>query len=351
MELNVQEWKEFKISDYFSVNGTKTTKLEILTDEYGLGAYPYVTTQAKNNGVAGRYNCYTEQGNVLVADSAVEGYVSYQENNFSASDHVEKLIPKFKLNRYTAMFLVTILNKENYRYSYGRKFNQNNIRNTVIKLPSKQLESGEFIPDWQFMEDYIKSLHHKPITTKIVTGNVKELEIDKWKEFKVSKLFSIIYKAKAYTKEEVVETDTGIHFVSRTDCNNGIDMIVDKNAKYEGLEDGNCITIGDTTATCFYQNKEFIAGDHMVILRANWLNLKRGLFFRTLFAQEALKYCYGRAFRMDLIKDTLLKLPIQRNEKGNPIIDDNCTFSDKGYIPDWQFMENYINSLPYSDRI
>lgn len=351
MELNVQDWKEFKLSDYFNVIGTTTTKLDTLIDEYGMGNYPYVTTQATNNGVAGYYNCYTEEGNILVADSAVAGYVSYQPYNFSASDHVEKIMPKFPFNKYVAMFLVTILNLENYRYSYGRKFNQDNIRNTVMKLPAKQTSNGSYIPDWQFMEDYIKSLHHKPITTKVKADNVKELDVNNWEEFKVSNLFNRIYKAKAHTKEEVVEVDKGIHFVSRTDCNNGVDITVEKDSRYEGLEEANCITIGDTTATVFYQNERFIAGDHMVVLRANWLNLKRGLFFRTLFAQEGIRYCYGRAYRMDLIKNTLLKLPIQRDNDGTPVIDDNRTYSDSGYIPDWQFMEDYINSLPYSDRI
>lgn len=351
MELNVQDWKEFKLSDYFNVIGTTTTKLDTLIDEYGMGNYPYVTTQATNNGVAGYYNCYTEEGNILVADSAVAGYVSYQPYNFSASDHVEKIMPKFPFNKYVAMFLVTILNLENYRYSYGRKFNQDNIRNTVMKLPAKQTSNGSYIPDWQFMEDYIKSLHHKPITTKVKADNVKELDVNNWEEFKVSNLFNRIYKAKAHTKEEVVEVDKGIHFVSRTDCNNGVDITVEKDSRYEGLEEANCITIGDTTATVFYQNERFIAGDHMVVLRANWLNLKRGLFFRTLLAQEGIRYCYGRAYRMDLIKSTLLKLPIQRDRNGNPVIDDNRTYSDSGYIPDWQYMEDYINSLPYSDRI
>ena len=351
MELNVQDWKEFKLSDYFNVVGTTTTKLDTLIDEYGIGNYPYVTTQATNNGVAGYYNCYTEEGNILVADSAVAGYVSYQPCNFSASDHVEKIMPKFPFNKYIAMFLVAVLNLENYRYSYGRKFNQDNIRNTVIKLPAKQTTNGSYIPDWQFMENYIKSLHHKPITTKVKAGNVKDLDVDNWEEFKVSDLFNKIYKAKAHTKEEVVEVDKGIHFVSRTDCNNGVDITVDKDTRYEGLEEANCITIGDTTATVFYQNEKFIAGDHMVVLRADWLNIKRGLFFRTLFAQEGIRYCYGRAYRMDLIKDTLLKLPIKRDGNENPVIDDNRTYSDKGYIPDWQFMEDYINSLPYSDRI
>lgn len=155
---HINDWQMFNINDYFKVIGSKTTKLKTLNDDYGFGIYPYVTTQATNNGVAGYYDYFTEQGNILVADSAVAGFVSYQPNNFTASDHVEKLLPKFNMNKYIAMFLVTILNYENYRYAYGRKFNQGNIRKTFIKLPAKLNKNSTYEPDWQYMEDYIKSL-------------------------------------------------------------------------------------------------------------------------------------------------------------------------------------------------
>ncbi|MCI9110716.1 MAG: hypothetical protein HFH47_02750 [Bacilli bacterium] len=150
--LNKKNWKEFLITDLFEVKGTKTTKIEEL-EIYGDGIYPYVTTQSSNNGVSDSYNFFSEDGNVLTIDSAVIGYCSYQEKNFSSSDHVEKLVPKFKLNKYIALFIVTIINQENYRYSYGRKFNQTKIKNTKIKLPAI---NGK--PDWTYMENFIKSL-------------------------------------------------------------------------------------------------------------------------------------------------------------------------------------------------
>ena len=62
-------------------------------------------------------------------------------------------MPHFDLNVFRAMFLTTIINKEQYRYSYGRKFNQDRIRETVIKLP---LKDGKI--DWEFIENYIKGL-------------------------------------------------------------------------------------------------------------------------------------------------------------------------------------------------
>ncbi len=154
LNLNFEQWKEFNLADLFSITGSKTTSV-IELEEYGYGKYPYITTQATNNGVGGFYDFCTEKGNVLTIDSAVLGYCSYQPFDFSASDHVEQLIPKFEMNRYVAMFLVTVLNLEQYRYNYGRKASQTRLKTIKIKLPSK---NGE--PDFEFMENYIKSLNY-----------------------------------------------------------------------------------------------------------------------------------------------------------------------------------------------
>lgn len=150
--LDVSTWRYFRLPALFKITGSKTTALKKL-QKCGPGEFPYVTTQATNNGVAGFYDFHTEEGNVLTVDSAVLGFCSYQPLNFSASDHVEKLIPLFEMNKYIAIFLTTILNLEQYRYNYGRKSCQERMEKTKIKLPSKK-----HAPDFQFMERYIKSL-------------------------------------------------------------------------------------------------------------------------------------------------------------------------------------------------
>jgi len=382
MELNVQDWKEFRLNKVFTLKGGFFNKKP---EHSEVGTIPFLASTENNNGVTEYYSLNdiiswdkvgepdnTLENKLFSANCiavTVNGSVCnafYQKTQFTCSHDITQLCLKHHtMDEYIGQFLCVVIMMDKYRWNYGRKpHDVKKFGMSIIKLPIKYNEDNipvidenrtysdeGYIPDWQFMEDYIKSLHHKPITTKVKAGNVKDLDVDNWEEFKVSDLFNKIYKAKAHTKEEVVEVDKGIHFVSRTDCNNGVDITVDKDTRYEGLEEANCITIGDTTATVFYQNEKFIAGDHMVVLRADWLNIKRGLFFRTLFAQEGIRYCYGRANRMDLIKDTLLKLPIKRYGNGNPVIDDSHTYSDNGYIPDWQFMEDYINSLPYSDRI
>ena len=52
------------------------------------------------------------------------------------------------------MFIIPILRLEKFRYGYGRKWGLGRMEQSVIKLPVTP--EGE--PDYQFMEDYIKTL-------------------------------------------------------------------------------------------------------------------------------------------------------------------------------------------------
>lgn len=153
LNMDIKEWQYFSVGCLFDVKGTKTTSINEV--ESNPGNNNYVTTQATNNGVLLLTSLMSETGNVITIDSATIGFVSYQEHDFVASDHVEKLIPKFQIDKYIALFLATILNGEQYRYGYGRKRNQINIRNDRIKLPSKNNA-----PNWEYMRSYIKSLQN-----------------------------------------------------------------------------------------------------------------------------------------------------------------------------------------------
>ncbi|PWZ71642.1 hypothetical protein DD880_13450, partial [Staphylococcus pseudintermedius] len=67
------------------------------------------------------------------------------------------------INKYSALFLVTILDLEREKYSFGRKY-RTRIPKTKIKLPVKKNQRGEYIkdknnryiPDWEYMEEFIK---------------------------------------------------------------------------------------------------------------------------------------------------------------------------------------------------
>lgn len=160
-KIDVSDWKEFSLLDLFEITGTVTTpKNELNLDDGGI--YPYITTAASNNGVAGYSEKYTEEENILTIDSAVVGTCLYQEYKFTASDHVEKLIPRFKLTKEIGLYLSTIINVAGklLNYAYNEKRSQTALKKESILLPITK--DGQ--PNWSYMENYIKGL---PFSTKI----------------------------------------------------------------------------------------------------------------------------------------------------------------------------------------
>lgn len=144
------------------------------------------------------------------------------------------------------------------------------------------------------------------------------LDTSGWRGFRIGNLFDSIAKAESYSKDALdvcdVFNNSAIPHVTRTDENNAVDAFV-VNSGFSGLERGNAIVIGDTTSTISYQPDDFIAGDHIVVMRAGWLNVLTGLFLVSLLQKERFRYSYGRAFIMPLIAGTVVKLPVTSDGK------------------------------------
>ena len=85
------------------------------------------------------------------------GYTNYMDVDFMASGDVA-LGYNNHLNKYNALFLVTLFDKERFKYSFGRKWGRY-LSDTTIPLPVKK----DNTPDWDYMENYIKSLPYGDI--------------------------------------------------------------------------------------------------------------------------------------------------------------------------------------------
>ena len=200
---------------------------------------------------------------------------------------------------------------------------------------SKRYSDSGFIPDWDFMENFIKSLKYKLPETK--RNTYVDISSQNWVSFTLEELGIEIYKAKAHSKVDMDFSKSRqldrLPFVSRTELNNSVDGWIFKDEE-SGIEEGNALVVGDTTSTISYQPNPFVAGDHIVVIRAEWLNKYTGLFIQTLLNKERYRYSYGRAFKMDLIKTTKLLLPVDINKE-----------------VDWKWIEDYIKSLPFAENI
>lgn len=153
MSLYDKRWKWFYFIDLFNI---KKGKRRVMSKINKNGKYPFVSSISVNNGVKFMTNIKPNQEEKVITvnynGSVAEAF--YQPEPFWASDDVNVLYPKFELNPYIAMFLITIIRKEKYRFNYGRKWHKERMEQSKIKLPIIDVRE----PDWKFMEDYIKSL-------------------------------------------------------------------------------------------------------------------------------------------------------------------------------------------------
>ncbi len=151
------------------------------------------------------------------------------------------------------------------------------------------------------------------------------LEAYSWKIFNLITLFDMkagkYYPRKSYNEGY-------IPLISASENNNGVIKFTDLEPKYN-----NCLTIGKIGISTFYQNIPFVATSDVTILIPKIENFNKylGLFIATILNQEKYKWSYGRQIRLNDCQKLTIKLPV----------------TTQG-LPDWEFMENYIKSLPYS---
>ena len=150
--LDHDDWRKFKLGDLFEIQKGKRLTKRDMTD----GNVPYIGASRLNNGITdyiGQEPIF-EGGTITVSYDGSVGEAFYQPEPFWASDAVNVLIPRFTMNRYSAMFIVTIIRQEQYKFSYGRKWKVSLMKQHPIKLPV----NPENEPDWNFMEEYIKTM-------------------------------------------------------------------------------------------------------------------------------------------------------------------------------------------------
>jgi hypothetical protein len=145
----------FTYSELFDVEKGKRI---VVSKTLQKGDCPYVSAADKNNGISNYLDLEpNHKGNTItVCYTGSIGETFYQPNDYWASDNVNVLYPKFSLNPFIAMFLITLIRKEKYRFSYGRTWHKGRMEKSTIKLPITEDKK----PDWDFIEKFIKSLNY-----------------------------------------------------------------------------------------------------------------------------------------------------------------------------------------------
>lgn len=158
VELMSNKWKTFKYGDIFEIDRGKSNEEDDI-----FGASPLIGASQNENGSNGEYinaKPYYKKPLITVGNGGNTGcgQCFFQSIPFNAKSTVNVLDIKknfnHSLNEFIGMFLVTVIKLEKYRFNFGRGWSKERMYNDIIKLPTTA--NGQ--PDFDFMENYIKSL-------------------------------------------------------------------------------------------------------------------------------------------------------------------------------------------------
>lgn len=152
--VELKKWGKFKISSLFDVVRGKSDPISDIESESG--RTPIVSSSEKNNGVS----AYTDENHAFsqkcltLAINGSVGACFYQETPFIATADVAVLLPLFNLDKYKALFISTLLKTEGKaKWSYGRKWDVQSVRDTELELPVKNNEV-----DWDAIVLYMSNI-------------------------------------------------------------------------------------------------------------------------------------------------------------------------------------------------
>jgi Type I restriction modification DNA specificity domain. len=159
LSLDFSGWEEYEMGNLFEfVKGKRLTKEDMI-----LGKINFLGAISENNGVREHIETdYTSEPNCITVNyNGSVGEAFYQSEPFWASDDVNILYAKnWAMNKFNALFLITIIRANRYRFGYGRKWTVEKMKETILKLPAD--DDGN--PDWYYMGKYVESL---PYSDKI----------------------------------------------------------------------------------------------------------------------------------------------------------------------------------------
>ena len=324
--------KEYKYFNFCQVFDYQRGR-RLITQNQIPGDIAYISSTALNNGLDNFINppdfMTIHKNKLTLSNSGSVGYLFYHDYEFVASDHCTVIwIKGQELNKYIAVFLKPIFEKIKYRYNFGREVSNDRIVKEKLYLPIDENEN----PDWNYMEEYVKSLESKVKFKKVNTKferKYAKIDTNTWKEFNfVSKdLWTKIKHGERLIEADRIKGETP--YYSASEYNNSLTDTIENPLFIEK----DCI-VYSTFGTAFWVEGDFTASDEIYAFHNPEINKYIALFITTMMRKNQYKFKFGRKAFYNKFQNEILLLPATQDGQ-----------------PDWLYMENYIKKLPYADKI
>ena len=299
-----REYANFRLDDIFHVKSGDYHA----TKDLDPGDIPLVSCGDTNNGVIGYYDIPEQHVYSHVITSAYNGQpltTKFHPYRFGAKDDVAVLLPRGSLRETTLLYLAALLNRTQWRYSYGRKCFREKMKKVSVRIPVV-VDHGTMTVDedyiaGQFVSDFRESFPQKTNTEPI------QVPVLQWQEFGVQDLFHI--QRGDFHSLSVLE-DGVYPTVSRVSLNNGVVGYYDRPDDAEIYPKG-CLTVSTVAGDAFVQVEDFIATDNVIVCKPKSPFRISTLFFLAfLLNHQKWRYFYGRQCYITKFSKIKVQVPV-----------------------------------------
>lgn len=152
------KWKEFKLSFLFkNYHGKRLTK-----ENRQIGSLPLLTASENNQGISSFI--YSDSMKKFKDCITIDmfGHAFYHDYLCSGDDNIYFFIND-EISKFAKIFIITCINQNSNKYSYGKQFRQGNADRDLVLLPI----NSQGKPDYEFMHNYMLYLEQKKILAYI----------------------------------------------------------------------------------------------------------------------------------------------------------------------------------------
>ncbi|MFV8381067.1 restriction endonuclease subunit S [Corynebacterium hindlerae] len=306
----------------------------------GEGPYPYVSRSLQNNGVESfiiKQDKIPNEGNAVTIGVDTQS-VFYQPAPFYTSVKIQVLRSQ-RLDEFNGPFLVMLLRAQMSKFQWGNGVSLARLKSTHIMVPVVTSANGQMRPDWEGMTALGRELRDKTLQSRenAMTTSIHEdaelPELD-FAPMLLTEIFESVKGAgKWFNISDVTphERTPKYPYVSRSGGKNGIDSFITKHG-VQPPNSGNCITIGVSTATVFYQPVDFYTSREIQVLRHHRLDQYNGLMLVEAIRHQMSKFQWGNGASLPRLKATRIMVPVVTTPSGET-------------VPDWEGMTAYGRAM------
>jgi hypothetical protein len=328
-------WSQFQLIEVFEISATKSSidrnKLNGLS-----GRIPYITRTDNDNGIDdfidGQPLFKTDEGNVITIGLDTQT-VFYQPALFYTGQNIQ-VLRNPHLNKYVALYIIPLIKKQMAKFNWGGNgATLGRLKKLSLYLPC----IDSVTPDYQYMEDFMKSVELKllrryknyisfRIGECIKNYKTNNTQCTHWGDFPISDLGKVCSGKDIYEKERRIGR---VPYVTSTASQNGIGYFVENNN--ETLTE-NCLSVNrnGSVGYAFFHPYKALFGNDTRRLIPYYSNRYSSFYLACAITRQKEKYGYGLKLGTDRLKKQHVVLPIEDNNQ-----------------PDYVYMSQYMKGLEY----